>query len=292
MSHCGRTDTVFIVFLALAAVNVALSQEIDCEPSSDPAVIKKAEQKLVLLLRMIGDTGPATRVNESGNTEAKDTLAEARDHAARARALLDEGCGAESVKLSTSGLANASKAFSLARNRGLQGDKAYRTVLERTTSFLLTLESQPDEARGVSTADITGMKRQIDRAGELAVNGEYQAAADLLKPIVDRLERRLTAIYDQQTVYYEKTFEGPADEYEYLVQQYRGYRMLMEQYAGDRQPPHSARQSYDSFLKSAAELVDSAAMYAQTSEWDLALAEMREAVTSYERAMRLIGVGY
>ena len=159
-------------------------------------------------------------------------------------------------------------------------------------SFLQTLESQPEEARGVSVADITGMHRQIERAEELAINGNHEAAADLLKPVVDRLERRLAAIYDQQTVYYEKKFEGPEDEYAYLVQQFRGYRMLMEQYAGDRQPPHNARQAYDNFLKSAADLADSSELHAQAADWGLALEEMHEAVTNFERAMRLIGIGY
>jgi hypothetical protein len=289
MSHCGRIGAV-VTLLLLASV--AASQDVDCTAGTDPAVIKQAEQKLVLLLRMIGDTGPAKRVSGSGNQEAQAALAEAREHSGRASALLDEGCGAESVEQSTAGLGRASKAFSLARNRAPQGDTAYRAVLDRTTSFLRTLESQPDEARGISAADINGMHRQIERAEELAINGNYQSAADLLKPVVDRLERRLAAIYDQQTVYYEKKFEGPADEYAYLVQQHRGYRMLMEQYAGDRQPPHSSKQAYDNFLKSAADLADSAEMHAQVSEWDLALEQMRQAVTSYERAMRLIGIGY
>jgi len=194
--------------------------------------------------------------------------------------------------LSTSGLGRASKAFSLARDRRPEGDKAYRLVRSRTTSFLQTLESQPEEAQGISSADITGMHRQIERARELAINGEYRAAADLLKPVVDRLERRLAAIYDQQTVYYEKNFDGPADEYEYLMQQYRGYRMLMEQYAGDRKPPHSAQKAYDNFLKSAADHADSAELHAEAMDWDLALDEMREAVKSFERAMKLIGIGY
>ena len=289
MSHCGRIGAV-VTLLMLASV--AASQHMDCESSQDPAVIKQAEQKLVLLLRMIGDTGPARRVNESGNSDAQAALADAREHAARASEFLDEGCGVESVDLSTTGLAQASKAFSLARHRAPQGDVVYRGILERTTSFLQTLESQPEAARGISPADVSGMHRQIERAEELAINGNYQAAADLLKPVVDRLERRLAAIYDNQTVYYEKKFEGPADEYAYLEQQYRGYRMLMEQYAGDRQPPHSSKQAYDNFLKSAADLADSAEMHAQATEWDLALEQMQEAVTSYERAMRLIGIGY
>lgn len=289
MSQCGRIGAV-VTLLLLASV--AASQDMDCTVSTDPAVIKQAEQKLVLLLRMIGDTGPAKRVNESGNQEAQAALAESREHAASASALLDEGCGAESMVQSTAGLGRASKAFSLARNRAPQGDMAYRAVLDRTTSFLQSLESQPDEARGISAADITGMHRQIERAEELAINGRYKAASDLLKPVADRIERRLAAIYDQQTVYYEKKFDGPEDEYAYLAQQYQGYRMLMEQYGGDRQPPHSARQAYDNFLKSAADSADSAELHAQAADWDLALDEMREAVKSFERAMKLIGIGY
>ena len=241
---------------------------------------------------MVGDTGPAKRVDDGDNEEAKGVLAEAREQAARSGTLLDEGCAAESIELSTAGLGSASKAFSLARNRAPEGDRIYREIKQRTASFLQTLESQPLDDRGVGEADIAGMHRQIERAEELAINGSYQAAADLLKPVVDRLERRLAVIYDQQTVYYEKKFEGPADEYAYLQQQHRGYRMLFEQYAGDRSPPHAAQQTYENSLSSAVSLAEDADAHAQAGEWDAALEKMRLAVRSYERAMRLVGIGY
>ena len=163
-------------------------------------------QQLVLLLRMVGDTGPAKRVDDGANEEAKGMLAEAREQATLSGVLLDEGCAADSIKLSTAGLSSASKAFSMARNRSAQSDRVYREVMQRTASFLQTLESRPAEDRGVGEADIAGMHRQIERAEELAINGDYNGAAELLKPVVDRLERRLAAIFDQQTVYYEKNF--------------------------------------------------------------------------------------
>jgi hypothetical protein len=268
------------------------AQEIDCQPSSDPAVIRQAEQKLVLLLRMVGDTGPAKRVDGGNNEEAKMVLAEARQDATLAGAALDEGCAAESIELASAGLKQASRAFSLAKSRPSEADQVYRQVLDRTQSFLQSLESQPEDSRGMSEADITGMHRQIERAEELAVGGEYQAAADLLKPVVDRLERRLAAIYDQQTVFYEKTFEGPADEYSYLAQQFEGYRILFEQYAGNRQPLHTSKQEYEDYLAGAATLSAAAQGHARASDWESALEKMREAVRNYERAMRLIGIGY
>ena len=279
---------VFPLFLG----EMAVAQATDCAPSSDPAVIKQAEQKLVLLQRMVGSGGPAQRVDEGDNEEARQVLEQARSDAAQASLVLDEGCGAEAVELATSGLSLASKAFALAKNRRPGSDAGYREVHGRTTSFLQSLEAQPPEARGIGDADITGMHRQIERAEELAVSGNFESATNLLKPVADRLERRLVAIYDQKTVYYEKSFDGPEDEYAYLAQQYQGYQMVFDRFAGSREAPHSAKKMYDDLLASAADLASAAEGHAKASEWDTALVEIQEAVTHCERAMRLIGIGY
>ena len=283
--------TVLPAGLALLLVEPGIAQT-NCTPSTDPAEIRQAEQKLVLLQRMVGSAGPAKRVDEGDNAEAKQVLEQARSDATQASLVLDEGCGAEAVALATSGLSLASKAFSLAKNRGPGSDAVYREVHGRTTSFLQSLEAQPPEVRGIGDADITGMHRQIDRAEELAVGGDYEAATRLLKPVVDRLERRLVAIYDQKTVYYEKSFDGPEDEYAYLTQQYLGYQMVLDRFAGTREPPHSAKQMYDKLLASAADRASAAEGHAQASDWENALAEIQAAVTNCERAMRLIGIGY
>lgn len=284
--------SVLPFLLALLFSESALAQTTSCTPSDDPAEIRQAEQKLVLLQRMVGSGGPAQRVDAGDNAEAKQVLERARREAAQASLVLDEGCAGDAVSLASSGLSLASRAFALARNRGPGSDAVYREMHGRTTSFLQSLEAQPAEVRGIGDADIVGMHRQIERAEELAVGGDYDGAARLLKPVVDRLERRLVAIYDQKTVYYEKSFEGPQDEYQYLAQQYRGYQMVLERFAGSKQPPHSAKQMYDELLATAAESADAAEGHAQAAEWDTALTEMQAAVTHCERAMRLIGIGY
>jgi len=286
------TRSILLVVLASLLGELAIAQATDCTPSDDPAVIKQAEQKLVLLQRMVGAGGPAKRVDEGDSEEAKQVLEQARSDATRASLVLDEGCGTEAVALATSGLSLASKAFALAKNRGPGSDVVYREVHGRTSSFLQSLEAQPADVRGIGDADIAGMHRQIQRAEQLAVSGDYEAATTMLKPVVDRLERRLVAIFDQKTVYYEKSFDGPEDEYEYLVQQYQGYQMVFDRFAGTREAPHSAKKMYDDLLASAADLAHAADGHAQASEWDTALAEIQQAVTNCERAMRLIGIGY
>lgn len=284
--------TVLPVLLPLLLTELAIAQAVDCTPGTDPAAIRQAEQKLVLLQRMVGTAGPAQRVDEGDNADARATLEQARRDAERASLALDEGCATEAVSLATSGLSLASKAFALARNSGADGGREFKEVHARTTSYLQSLESQPPDVRGIGDADISGMQRQIDRAEELAVGGDYQAATRLLQPVVDRLERRLVAIYDQKTVYYEKSFDGPEDEYAYVAQQYQGYQMVLDRFADSREPPHSAKKMYDDLLASAADLATAAESHAQASDWDTALAEMQQAVTQCERAMRLIGIGF
>ena len=284
--------TVLPVLLPLLLTELAIAQAVDCTPGTDPAAIRQAEQKLVLLQRMVGTAGPAQRVDEGDNADARATLEQARRDAERASLALDEGCATEAVSLATSGLSLASKAFALARNSGADGGREFKEVHARTTSYLQSLESQPPDVRGIGDADISGMQRQIDRAEELAVGGDYQAATRLLQPVVDRLERRLVAIYDQKTVYYEKSFDGPEDEYAYVAQQYQGYQMVLDRFADSREPPHSAKKMYDDLLASAADLATAAESHAQASDWDTALSEMQQAVTQCERAMRLIGIGY
>jgi hypothetical protein len=288
----STSRTLWAGALLLLIGEPIMAQAASCTPSDDPAAIKQAEQKLVLLQRMVASGGPAKRVDEGDSEEAKQVLEQARSDAMRASLVLDEGCGAEAVALATSGLGLASKAFALAKNRGPGSDAIYREVHGRTASFLQSLEAQPPDVRGIGDADITGMHRQIERAEELAVGGDYEGATKLLKPVVDRLERRLVAIYDQKTVYYEKSFDGPEDEYAYLAQQYQGYQMVLDRFAGSKQPPHSAKQMYDKLLATAAGQASAAEGHAQASDWDTALAKIQEAVTNCERAMRLIGIGY
>lgn len=288
----AKTRNVLPITMVLLFGEPAMAQATSCAPSNDPAAIRQAEQKLVLLQRMVGSGGPARRVDEGDNAEAKRFLEQARSEAAQASLVLDERCAGEAVSLATSGLSLASQAFAVARNRGPGSDAVYREMHGRTTSFLQSLEAQPVEVRGIGDADIAGIHRQIERAEELAVGGNYEGAAQLLKPVVDRLERRLVAIFDQKTVYYEKSFDGPQDKYEYLAQQYRGYLMVLDRFAGSKQPPLSAKQMYEKLLASAAESADAAEGHAQEAEWDIALTEIQAAVTSCERAMRLIGIGY
>ena len=90
---------VLPVVLVLLLGESAMAQPTGCTASDDPAAIRQAEQKLVLLQRMVGSGGPAQRVDDGDNPEAKQVLEQARQEAAQASLVLDEGCADDAVSL-------------------------------------------------------------------------------------------------------------------------------------------------------------------------------------------------
>jgi hypothetical protein len=268
------------------------AQELGCEVTDDPALHRQAEQKIVLLERLSGDTDPVRRVLESGDPNATGLLEAARDSVALARESLDAGCAKNASDLAATGLGQASQAFQLVRKQNVGLEREYRALQRRTTGFLEVLESQNAGVQGITADDLAGIRRQLDRAELMAIDGDYDDASALLRPVADRLQRRLLAIFDQQTIYYERDFAGPADEYAYIVEQYNGYRLLLQQLADERPLPFSSRENYESALRDATTLSEQAARLAAENDWEKSLAAMREALNKCEQALRLTGISY
>jgi len=288
-----RTAVVRLVavLLSYCVVAPAPADEVGCVASANENIRRRAEQKIVLLERMIGDTEPVRRVFISDRADAKTAIAAAREAAKWARQDLDAGCVSRAVETTKQGFNQASRAFSLVRIKRAGGEDQYRILHQRTTSYLKTLESHPAEIHAIGADVLAGMRLQIDRAETLAINGNYSEACALLKPISDRLERRFTVMLDQQTVYYEQKFEIPEDEYEYFAEQYRLYLLLLRKIAAERQTPFSS-DKYDRALQDAASFNEEANRQAMAGEWEASLTAIREALKKCKVALRLMGIAY
>lgn len=292
MTTCMRYSQRTIVLLYFLSAGLAVTSAAECDEVIEATVHRQAEQKVVLLERLTGDTDPVRRVFDSGKADAIAAIEAARELAMLARQEVDAGCSVNAAETVAQGLSQIARAFALARSEAVVGEQEYRALLERTTSFLQMLQAQPAELQGIAPADLSGMQRQVSRAELMAVNGEYAEASGELGPVADRLQRRLIAIFDQQTVYYERKFASPQDEYTYLAEQYRGYRMLLLQLGTEKQLPFSARGAYENALQNAAKLSDSAVQLADNGEWQGALVTMQDALRDCEKALRLTGVMY
>ncbi|RLA26961.1 MAG: hypothetical protein DRR11_19025 [Gammaproteobacteria bacterium] len=288
MQYSQRT----IVLLYFLSAGLVATYAAECDEDADATVRRQAEQKVVLLERLTGDADPVRRVFDSGNADAIAAIKAARELAVLARQEVDAGCSVNAAKSVAQGLSQTTRAFALARSEAVVGEQDYQALHRRTTSFLQILQSQPAELQGIAPTDLSGIQRQVSRAELMAVNGEYGEASDELGPVADRLQRRLIAIFDQQTVYYERKFASPQDEYSYLTEQYRGYRMLLLQLSKEKPLPFSGRQAYENALQDAANLSESAVQLAGDGDWQAALVAIQDALKNCEKALRLTGVMY
>ena len=265
-------------------------QAADCW-DDDRSKAKQVAQKLDLLARLLDDSEPVRRAQREGNEEALAKIEEARQSMADARAALDGGCIADASRLSSAGLKLATTAFRKSPNASKgQARETYEGALQLSTSFLLSLEAQPEDLRGLSAEDLVGIERQIERAESMASSGSFAEAAQLLAPVNDRLQRRLAALLNNKTLYYEKNFATLAEEYAYYKEQYEGYLMLLK--TGQKEASYSARNRVTALLDSAATLYEDAEASAAAESWDNAIVKIQDAVSHSEKAVRASGYTY
>jgi len=265
------------------------AQAASCD--EDQSKAPQVAQKLDLLERLLNDSEPLRRAQEAGDADVLAQIEEARVSMVEARAALDDGCVTEASNISSAGLKLATTAFRKSPERNeLQLRDAYEESLQLSTSFLLSLEAQSAQQHELSTEDLVGIERQIERAELLASNGNYAEAVRLLAPVNDRLKRRLTDILSNKTLYYEKDFATEADEYAYYKEQYEGYLMLMT--TARTEPPYSARERIRSLLDSASGFYQDAESNATAGSWGDAIIKMQDAVGHVEQAVRASGFTY
>jgi len=280
----GRQLPIFMLGLIGATADAEICTGEDTNRSS------QIEQKIVLLQRLMEDSEPMRRAERSGNPQALESIDKARQALSEARKALDAGCISDASALSSEGLKLATTAFRKSAPESRQTRDNYEAAMQQATTFMLSLESQPEEILGLSNEDLVGIERQIDRAKLLATDGAFEEATQLLVPVNDRLQRRLLRILNNKTLYYEKNFATPADEYSYLKEQYDGYLLLLQ--SGERTVPYSGKKRVDSLLESASLLRAAAENSAQAQQWPEALLSMQDALKFSEQAIRAAGYAY
>jgi len=280
----GRGLPIFMLSLIGATADAEICTGQDVNRSS------QIEQKIVLLQRLVEDSEPLRRAERSGNLEALESIDKARQALSGARIALDEGCISDASALSSEGLKLATIAFRTSAPESRKMRDNYEAAIQQATTFMLSLESQSTELLGLSSEDMAGIERQIDRAKLLATDGAFEDATQLLLPVNDRLQRRLLQILDNKTLYYERNFATPSDEYGYLKEQYDGYLLLLQ--SRERTVPYSAKKRVDSLLADASLLRAAAENSARAKQWQAALLSMREALKFSEQAIRAAGYAF
>jgi len=282
----AKAQLPLLIVLSLAR---AVAGAAECE-GEDVGKAPQVSQKLALLERLLADSEPLRRAEASGDPRALAGIADARQILRDARRALDNDCFTEAARLSSDGLRVATAAFKVAPAPDRQQRENFESALQQATAFMLSLESQPAEVWGISTEDFAGIERQIERAEASASDGAFDEALQLLRPVNDRLQRRLLEILNNKTLYYEKHFPTPADEYAYLREQFTGYQLLLQ--SGQKTASYSARQRVESLLVDADRQFEVAEQRAAAGQWAEAIAGIGQALASCEQAIRATGYSY
>lgn len=280
----GHGISILVLALIGATVDAA-----DCV-GEDSRRSPQIAQKIALLARLMEDSEPLRRAEQSGDAEALEAVANARLALSDARTALAAGCVSDASELSSQGLKFATAAFRSSGPSSRRAREKYDAAIQQATSFMLALDSQPLEMQGLGSEGLIGMERQIGRAESLASDGAFQDALQLLLPVNDRLQRRLLEILDNKTVFYARNFATEADEYRYLEEQYDGYLLLLQ--SGEKTASYSARNRVESLLGKAATQRAAADKRAQAEDWQAALASMQAALKNCEQAIRATGYAY
>lgn len=282
-SRRDRLASLLAGSLLLCTLDVVLAAG-DCSPGDARLERAPAEQKLILLERLANDSAPAQRIEQSGSTQAKALLSEAQHAASEARAAFSRDCFSDAAAHATAGLGAASRAFRSGPGSDDVEALRYQALHRSTSGLLTTVERQGEQITSISAAEVADMRRQIARAEQLAASGQPLQAERQLLPIEDRLQRRLLDIFNNKTLVYQKQFASPAEEYAYLLEYYRGYRLLL----GGSETRSSETISH---LLAEAELrADKAKSAATHANWDEALNEMQQAIEQCERISRIAGI--
>ncbi|HEY5643841.1 MAG TPA: hypothetical protein VIS31_13320 [Woeseiaceae bacterium] len=284
-----KKTTERLGMLALLLLGSSAAVAANCK-GEDLSKAPQVAQKIALLERLLTNSEPLRRAEASGDPAALEQIAGARQILADASQALDDDCLAQASQLSSDGLKAATAAFKAAAAPDRQQREGYESALQQATTFMLSLESQPRELWGLSVDDFAGIERQIERAESLASNGSFAEASQLLLPVNDRLQRRLFEIFNNKTVYYEKTFATPADLYAYLKEQYSGYQMLLQ--SGQKTASYSAVRRVETLLEEASVQHAQAETHAAAGQWREAVTTMEAAIASCEQAIRATGYSY
>ena len=264
----------------------------ECSVLPDAVEQQQVAKKVLMLQTVVGTTAPAKRVIESSNELAIALLQQSRELAQLAEKSLSDNCIQEAGKLATEGIQKATRSFSLANDPTSNNQETYNELLRRTMSFMDSLAAIPVDRQGMGTDDFSNMQRQIDRSTIFAEEKNFSEAINLLSPVADRMERRLSQLLDRQTLIYALDFQSVEEEFNYTAEQYRGYRLLLELAQQQRNTPFSSTDRYAELEREGTQFKVKADALAAEQQWPEALENMRQAIENMEKILRVYGVYY
>jgi hypothetical protein len=254
-----------------------------------------ARQKETLVRRLLAESPAARRIESSGDVQARDFLATARSLHAKAVSLLESGDAAGADATLNDAMWFVGKARQLvpdAMHHTIEQRVRYAQLLASVQSLRLSYEGRfrGEIAPPAERAALGEVSRLVDGAKDKA-NAEQYADANLaLMRAESVLLGSLTRLLGSETLEYTARFAGAADEFAYELARNRGLTELVPVAIEKLRPSPQARRLVDLQLENSSQMRDAALQQAARKEYAAALASVRLATRSVERALAATGL--
>lgn len=258
-----------------------------------------AVRQKIMFAEMMSKSQGAKRVVASQNTEAKQTLEEARENVAQSHEKLKAGDLAAAMALADKSIKLVGQASRLVPSDEALAEQAaqYDTLLKEISNYetsheqnharLVKAGKTPPAEAEYNKAQVSKLKAE---AAKLAGQKNYGKANELLQEVQHTITVAIQKMLHSQTIVYDLNFETPKDEYEYELKRFNSYEELIPVAIETKKPAEGAIKLMESFLEKARKRRDEAAEKAAAGAYPDAIAMMQQATTTVRRALRMVGV--
>ncbi|MBI3935889.1 MAG: hypothetical protein HY323_02850 [Betaproteobacteria bacterium] len=299
MKRVPRILAMIALLAAVLPATAAEPQRAGAMPAAPGQTRQAVEQKEAFLRRLLGDSPVASRIAKSGNAEAQKFMAAAREHHAKAAALLQGGDAAGADRALNEALWMTGKA------RQLVPDTMYRLIEQRVryARLLETVESlkasyERHLAR-LTPRPVGGFaaREQLDRITQLVDEARNYANSEQVSESVAVLERAeqvllvaLNRVLGSATIEYSQQFETFVEEFEYEMARNRSYGELIPLALRELKPPPEAARLIQRYVESNIALRGAAQRHAAKKDYHAALASIRDGTGYLQRALASAGL--
>ncbi len=256
------------------------------------------KQKLGYAQMVIG-SGSAKRIENSGDQQAINMLANARGQIEAAKASLAGNQLDQAMGQVNDGLRLMTAASRQITTESEMAGVNHKAQYEELSNSLKTYEGSYKRNSERAAKMKQPLKAKLDQAEyeslvaegkSLAEKGNHAAANKSLNKAQAMITSVLTSMLHAQTVTYDKKFESPQEEYEYELARYENYEELIPLAVEQKQPSQRALELIDSFVSKAAKIKEEGKGVAAKGDYKMAIMAVQAATSNLQRALRMAGV--
>ena len=254
---------------------------------------RNVERKLEFVRQLLTDSPAARRISASGNAAAIQQVEEGRAQLDRATAALDAGDLAAADAAANAAIGALGRARKLAPDDAGRADverARYRQLLASAERMVPTYREHLERAGFADAPDLSAAVGLIEQARTLAAAERHGDAIRSLLAAERHLLVGLGRTIADRTLVYTAHFETPEKEFAYELERFKSFVDLVPIALLEFRPGVEAQAKVTQLVAQGQALRAEALAHADGRRIDAALASIREATQTVQRALNAAGL--